>query len=54
MISEQDQFLVLACDGLFDVFSGEEVVSFVKTFLEQNAGDVQKCAQVNTTYKTLP
>lgn len=44
-ISEEDQFLVLACDGLFDVFTGEEVVSFVKNFLEKNGCDVQKCAQ---------
>lgn len=43
-ITENDQFLLLACDGLFDVFSPEDVVQFVKNNLEQH-GDVQKCCQ---------
>ena len=44
-ISETDQFVVLACDGLYDVFTNEEVVSFVLTQLSEH-GDPQRCCQV--------
>ena len=44
-ITENDQFLLLACDGLFDVFSPEEVVTFVKAHVDKH-GDAQKCCQV--------
>eukprot|EP01042_Synura_sphagnicola_P000462 gene462-489_t len=43
-ITPNDQFLLLACDGLFDVFTPEEVVTSVRTFLEKHK-DVQKCCQ---------
>ena len=29
-MGDHDQFLLLACDGLFDVYTPEEVVKFVK------------------------
>lgn len=44
-VSETDQFVVLACDGLYDVFTNEEVVSFVLTQMSQH-GDPQRCCQV--------
>lgn len=43
-ISEQDQFILLACDGLFDVFTPEEVVIFVRESMEKH-GDTQRCCQ---------
>jgi protein phosphatase 2C family protein 2/3 len=44
-LTDQDQFLLLACDGLFDVYTPEEVVSFVKNGMEKH-GDTQRCCQV--------
>ena len=44
-LTDNDNFLVLACDGLYDVFTNEEVVSFVKKEMEAH-GDCQKCCQV--------
>ena len=49
-LTENDQFLLLACDGLFDVFTSEELVKFVKKTLESNNFDVQKCTQVIHKY----
>lgn len=46
-ITDHDQFLLLACDGLFDVFTEEEVVEFVKEKLEET-GDPQKCCEALT------
>ena len=43
-IVPEDQFILLACDGLFDVFSNEDVIDFIKTFMEKH-GDAQKCCQ---------
>eukprot|EP01036_Dinobryon_divergens_P027172 gene27172-35897_t len=44
-ITEHDQFLLLACDGLFDVYAPDEVVKFVKESMEKH-GDTQRCCQV--------
>lgn len=44
-IGENDQFLLLACDGLFDVYTPEEVVTFVRANMEKH-GDTQRCCQV--------
>jgi protein phosphatase 2C family protein 2/3 len=44
-LTEDDNFLVLACDGLYDVFTNDEIVSFVKREMESH-GDCQKCCQV--------
>lgn len=43
-ITEDDQFLLLACDGLFDVYSSEDVVRIVKENLEAH-GDPQRTCQ---------
>jgi hypothetical protein len=45
-ITDQDQFLLLACDGLFDVYSPEEIVQFVRASMEKH-GDTQRCCQVS-------
>lgn len=33
-LTDKDEFLLLACDGLFDVFSNQEAVSYVKRHLD--------------------
>ena len=43
-ITDEDQFLLLGCDGLFDVYTPEEVVHFVKENMLKH-GDAQKCCQ---------
>lgn len=43
-LCSDDQFLLLACDGLFDVFNPTEVVDFIISNLRQH-GDVHKCCQ---------
>eukprot|EP01033_Poteriospumella_lacustris_P007324 gene7324-5271_t len=50
-IQDNDQFLLLACDGLFDVFTPEEVVTFVRTNMEKH-GDTQRCCQ-QLTYDAI-
>jgi serine/threonine protein phosphatase PrpC len=50
-IEDRDQFLLLACDGLFDVFTPEEVVTFVRTNMEKH-GDSQRCCQ-QLTYDAI-
>lgn len=44
-ITKDDQFILLACDGLFDVFTNDDVVTFVRENMEQHQ-DAQKCCQV--------
>ena len=51
-LTPDDQFLVLACDGLFDVFTPSDLIDYIKTFLEKNGGDVQKCTQ-SLTYEAI-
>lgn len=48
-LTDDDQFLLLACDGLFDVFTEAEVVTFVKRQMEDH-GDAQKCCEVSHFY----
>jgi serine/threonine protein phosphatase PrpC len=43
-ITPDDNFIVLACDGLYDVFTNDEVIQFVKAFMDRS-GDSQKCCQ---------
>jgi serine/threonine protein phosphatase PrpC len=47
VITPKDSFLLLGCDGLFDVLTKEEIVAFVTAELNQH-GDVQKCATAIT------
>jgi serine/threonine protein phosphatase PrpC/pSer/pThr/pTyr-binding forkhead associated (FHA) protein len=50
-LKKTDQFLLLACDGLFDVFTYDEVVTFVRDNMEKH-GDAQRCCQ-NLTYEAI-
>lgn len=43
-IGADDEFLLLACDGVFDVLSSQQAVSIVGTELEEH-GDVRRAAQ---------
>ena len=45
-LTSEDNFIVLACDGLYDVFTNDEVVAFVKAEMSLH-GDALKCCQVN-------
>ena len=51
LLDDKCQFLLLACDGLFDVFTEPEVVDFVKRQMEAH-GDTQLCCQ-NLTYEAI-
>jgi protein phosphatase 1G len=37
VLSAEDRFMVLACDGIWDVMSNQEVVTFVRERLDQGA-----------------
>ena len=50
-LTENDQFLLLACDGLFDVFAAEDIVEFVRSQMSEH-GDTQRCCQ-NLTYEAI-
>ena len=41
--SEHDEFLLLACDGIYDVMSNEEVMSYVRRQLELTADLTKIC-----------
>lgn len=42
-VSQEDSFVVLGSDGLFDFFSNDEVVSLVHSFVHENpTGDPAK------------
>ena len=43
--SPSDEFLILACDGLFDVFSSAEAVEFARRWMLENKGDPNGCAK---------
>lgn len=47
--SEQDQFLILACDGIWDVMSNEELCEFVKSRLEVSDDLERVCNEVVDT-----
>ncbi|XP_056903084.1 protein phosphatase 1B isoform X4 [Takifugu flavidus] len=46
---EQDQFLILACDGIWDVMSNEELCDFVKSRLEVSDDLERVCNEVVDT-----
>jgi len=50
-ITADDQFVLVGCDGLFDVFNGEDIVSFVMENMREH-GDCQKCCQ-NLTHEAI-
>ena len=43
-VSAQDEFIVLACDGVYDVMTSQQVISYVRRRLLQH-GDVQQAAR---------
>eukprot|EP01006_Ploeotia_vitrea_P020904 TRINITY_DN53229_c0_g1_i1.p1 TRINITY_DN53229_c0_g1~~TRINITY_DN53229_c0_g1_i1.p1 ORF type:complete len:651 (+),score=-15.72 TRINITY_DN53229_c0_g1_i1:141-1955(+) len=50
-VTESDQFVLLACDGLYDVFTNDEIISFVLAQLKEH-GDTQRCCQ-NLTIEAI-
>ena len=49
-ITPEDQFVLLACDGLFDVYPDErDLVHFIRDYMLQH-GDPHKCCQVSSSY----
>lgn len=49
--TRDDQFMLLACDGLFDVFSEQDVVDFVRSNMAEH-GDAQECCK-NLTFEAI-
>ena len=43
----EDRYLLLGCDGLFDVFQNDDLCAFICAEMDQH-GDVQKCASALT------
>jgi serine/threonine protein phosphatase PrpC len=41
----RDEFLVLACDGVWDVMTAQQVVNFVRRRLMDTRGDPQQAAE---------
>ena len=44
-LTSEDEFVVLACDGLWDLLTSQRVVELARQNLQQNDNDAQKCAQ---------
>ncbi len=44
VLGEEDEFLVIACDGVWDVMEHQDVVDFCKPILEKT-NDPQKAAE---------
>eukprot|EP01006_Ploeotia_vitrea_P045298 TRINITY_DN66928_c5_g9_i1.p1 TRINITY_DN66928_c5_g9~~TRINITY_DN66928_c5_g9_i1.p1 ORF type:complete len:311 (+),score=28.32 TRINITY_DN66928_c5_g9_i1:141-935(+) len=44
-LTDEDEFLVLACDGVWDVMSNEEVVDFVRTKLLDGCSDLAQICE---------
>jgi serine/threonine protein kinase/serine/threonine protein phosphatase PrpC/CRP-like cAMP-binding protein len=44
MIESEDEFLILASDGIWDVLTSQQAVLFVRRFLAMNGGDIDAAA----------
>lgn len=44
-LTTEDEFVVLACDGLWDLLPSQRVIELARQNLQQNNNDAQKCAQ---------
>lgn len=43
---KEDEFLLMACDGLFDVFSSQEAINFIKNELQKDTNLNQICEKL--------
>jgi serine/threonine protein phosphatase PrpC len=48
-LTEEDQFILLACDGLFDVFSNQEVVEFITNEMRSHHDAQRACENISHT-----
>lgn len=46
VLSHEDEFLLLACDGLFDVFKSQDAISFVRQELIAHRGEPAEVARI--------
>ncbi|XP_047316027.1 probable protein phosphatase 2C 43 [Impatiens glandulifera] len=45
MLREDDEFLIMGCDGIWDAMSNQDAVSLVRWMLRRNGGDPKHCAR---------
>jgi serine/threonine protein phosphatase PrpC len=54
LLSPHDQFILLACDGLWDVFGNQEAVDFVRAALPLHRPEEVPCASARTHLASPP
>ena len=45
-VTDEDEFILLACDGLFDVMSNQEAVDFIRTEMASHGDVSEECASM--------